>query len=212
MPRALLNALEWRDSLWYHIHDLKQQKYDEMIDTMNLNRRTFINGLAAGGVSSFFNIGCAGFGQCRVRQIAKGAKIRVALIGCGARMCQLLEPLMTENVVALVDPDPQMIARTKAKMADVPGAGDLAKVRVFADYRDLYEQMADEIDAAVIATPNHHHAPAALLAMRKGLHVYVEKPMALTVAEVKLMRAAAARDGLGCLVRSRARVRLLRAR
>lgn len=52
---------------------------------MNTTRRNVFKGLAAAGAMPLFNIGCAGFGMSRARQIAKGAKIRVALIGCGAR-------------------------------------------------------------------------------------------------------------------------------
>ena len=52
-----------------------------------------------------FNIGCAGFGQGRARQIAKGAKIRVALIGCGFRMREMILADTSEQVVAVVEPD-----------------------------------------------------------------------------------------------------------
>jgi len=69
----------------------------------------------------------------------------------------------------------------------VPGVDDLSKVRVFFDYRELFEKMGDELDAAVIATPNHHHALAAVMAMRRGIHVFVEKPLASTVEEAQLM-------------------------
>lgn len=161
-----------------------------------VSRRSFLAGAAASGALPLFNIGCAGFGQGRARQIAQGAKIRVALIGCGARMRTLVELLMSENVVALVDPDPRMIASIKKQMARVPEAGDLSKVSVFFDYRELFEKMGDEIDAAVIATPNHHHAPAALMAMRRGIHVFVEKPLASTVEEVQLMGRVARETGV----------------
>ena len=50
---------------------------------MNITRRTAFKGLLAAGALPLFNIGCANFGMSRARQIAKGAKIRVALIGCG---------------------------------------------------------------------------------------------------------------------------------
>ena len=163
---------------------------------MKANRRTIVKGLLAAGAMPLFGIGCAGFGQSRARQIAKGAKIRVALIGCGERMRQIIEPLMAEDVVALVDPDPRMIDLTKAKMAKVPGAGDISKVRTFFDYRELYAKMGDEIDAAVIATTNHHHALAAVLAMRRGIHVFVEKPLASTVAEAQLMGRVARETGV----------------
>ena len=157
-----------------------------------MKRRDFLH-LAAG--AALFNIGTLRAAPL-AKRIAQGAKIRVALIGCGGRMQTILEPLMSEDVVALADPDPQMIARTKAKMARMPNAGDISKVRVFADYRELYAKMGDEIDAVVIATPNHHHALAAVLAMRRGIHVFVEKPMASTVAEAQLMGRLAKETGV----------------
>ena len=149
--------------------------------------------LAAG--AALFNIGTLRAAPL-AKRIAQGAKIRVALIGCGGRMQTIVEPLMAEDVVALADPDPRMIERTKAKMARMPNAGDISKVRTFADYRELFAKMGDEIDAVVIATPNHHHALAAVLAMRRGIHVFVEKPMASTVAEAQLMGRVARETGV----------------
>lgn len=100
-----------------------------------LTRRTF---LAAG---TAFGIGGLAFGRSRARQLAAGAKIRVALIGCGGRMQQLIEPIMSERVVALVDPDPRMVAATRAKMAQVGGRAALEGVRGFFDYRALFAEM-----------------------------------------------------------------------
>ena len=159
---------------------------------MMIRRRGF---LAAGAA---FGIGGVAFGQSRARQIAAGAKIRVALIGCGARMGQIIEPIMAEQVVALADPDPKMRAHLLGRMAKMPHAKeyDLSKVRTFADYRELFAKMGDEIDAVFIATPNHHHALAAVMAMRRGIHVFVEKPMASTVQEAQLMGRVAKETGV----------------
>ena len=157
-----------------------------------INRRGF---LATGAA---FGIGGLAFGQSRARQIAAGAKIRVALIGCGGRMQQLLEPIMAEQVVALADPDPRMLASALSKMRKMPNAAasDLSKIRTFADYRELFAKTGDAIDAVFIATPNHHHALAAVMAMRRGIHVFVEKPMASTVEEARLMGRVAKETGV----------------
>jgi len=157
---------------------------------MRIGRRSF---LAAGAA---FGIGGPAFGRSRARQIAAGAKIRVALIGCGARMRQILEPILAERVVALADPDPAMLAATCAWMRRLPGYDASVPVRLFPDYRELFEKMGDEIDAVFIATPNHHHALAAVLAMRRGIHVFVEKPMASTVEEAQLMGRVARETGV----------------
>lgn len=97
---------------------------------------------------------------------------------------------MAERIVALVDPDPRMRAATRERMVQVGWRDALAGVREFFDYRELYAKMGDALDAVFIATPNHHHALAAVLAMRRGIHVFVEKPMASTVAEAQEIRKA----------------------
>ena len=158
-----------------------------------MKRREFIFKAAAGAAA--FNIGTL-YAAPLARRVAQGMKIRVALIGCGGRMQTLVEPMMEEQVVALVDPDPRMLASIKEKMARVPGAGDVAGIRTFADYREMFEKMGGELDAVAIAAPNHHHALAAVMAMRRGIHVFVEKPMASTVAEARLMGRVAKETGV----------------
>ena len=160
---------------------------------MTMRRRTFLK-LAAFG-APLFNIGSL-VAAPLAKRIAQGAKIRVALIGCGARMQQILEPIMAERVVALADPDPRMLDATLARMAKFPGAGDLSQVRRFPCYREMFAKMGEEVDAVFIATPNHHHALAAVMAMRRGIHVFVEKPMASTVAEAQLMGRVAKETGV----------------
>ncbi len=160
-----------------------------------MKRREFIKtGLAA---LPLFNIGCAGFGQGRRRQIAQGAKIRVALIGCGHRMHEMIEVIIGEKIVALVDPDPKCRNSLKNKIAKIPGgAQSMDGAREYFDYRVMFDEMGDAIDAVIIATPNHHHALPAVLAMRRGIHVYVEKPMALTVEEAQYMGRLARETGV----------------
>ena len=59
----------------------------------------------------------------------------------------------------------------------------------------LPECCKEELDAVVIATPNHQHAPSALMAMRRGIHVYVEKPLTHKIAELRLLMDEAKRTG-----------------
>ena len=131
-----------------------------------MNRRSFIKSAVA---LPLFGIGGVAFGQSRARQIAKGAKMRVAVIGCGARIHSILEPILRERVVALVDPDPAQLARVRALGAKLPNAANMEGVRTFADYREMFEKIGDELDAVFIATPNHHHALATVLAARREI-------------------------------------------
>ena len=100
------------------------------------------------------------------------------------------------EIVCMAEPDPSRWDKIRAVVKAHQPATDVSKIATFYDYREMLEKLGGSLDAVAIATPNHHHAPAALLAMREGLHVYVEKPMALTVSEVKLMRAAAKKYGV----------------
>lgn len=89
------------------------------------------------------------------------------------------------HVAALCDVDLDRAAGTIKKF---PNA------RLYRDYRELIDKQKD-IDAVVVATPDHCHAPASLLAMRAGRHVYVEKPLAHTIAEARKMRDVAKETG-----------------
>lgn len=154
-----------------------------------MKRRTFLKMASA---FPLFNIGCAGFGVSRARRIANGDKIRLALVGCGSRMGHsrghgLINEFCGEQIVCVCDPDPSNRQKVLKTIAESNEKIDIAKIRQYADYREMFEKEGAALDAAVVATPNHHHAPASIAAMRKGLHVYVEKPMALTVEEVESM-------------------------
>ncbi|MBO7721272.1 MAG: Gfo/Idh/MocA family oxidoreductase [Kiritimatiellae bacterium] len=168
-------------------------------------RRGFLGGsasLAAAGLPSLFNIGCAGFGRSRSARLASGGKIRLGLAGCGGRMglstgYGILNHFCDDcEIVCIADPDPERWALTRAVVKARQPATDAGRIRAFRDYREMLDRCGGELDAVAVATPNHHHALAAVTAMRMGLHVYVEKPMALTVEEVKLMLAESRRSGV----------------
>lgn len=66
----------------------------------------------------------------------------------------------------------------------------------FADYREMLDQLGETVDAVSVSTPDHSHAPAALLAMKRGKHVFCQKPLTHTVWEARQMRLAAAKAGV----------------
>ena len=74
---------------------------------------------------------------------------------------------------------------------------DAAKCATFQDYRRLLDQAKskDKLDAVIIATPDHHHALAAILALQAGLDVYLEKPLTVTIGEGRLLADAVKRTG-----------------
>ncbi len=145
-----------------------------------LTRRGFLTGAAAGAGG----LACL---NARGQAVAAAVKkpLRVALIGCGngRGLPVLLPEACKERVVALVDADRRQIEKALGIVSKKVSPGAAAEVKTFSDYRKLFDVMGSELDAVLIATPNHHHALPALLAIRRGIHVYVEKPMARTLGE-----------------------------
>lgn len=115
-------------------------------------------------------------------------KLRIAVIGVGGRgtaHAVNLAKLAGVEVAAVCDPDEKRMASAIAAVSKSAGQTPTA-VR---DFRKMLED--GSIDAVSIATPNHWHAPAALLAMSAGKHVYLEKPCSHNARECELLVEAA---------------------
>jgi predicted dehydrogenase len=93
----------------------------------------------------------------------------------------------SQNIVGLCDVDWSYSAET---FKEYPGA------KQFKDYRKMFDTMSSEIDAVVVATPDHAHAMIAMAAMSLGKHVYVQKPLTHTVYESRMLRLKAKEYGL----------------
>ena len=119
-------------------------------------------------------------------KLSANEKLNIAGIGVGGQGAGDLREMQSENIVALCDVDWKYAA---AHLQDYP------KAEVFKDYRVMLEKRKD-IDAVMIATPDHMHAPIALAALRAGKHVYVEKPMAHSIEEARVMTRVAKETGL----------------
>jgi predicted dehydrogenase len=156
----------------------------------NMNRRKFIKAAAGAGGLSALRV-------CGQNAPAEKKPLRVALIGCGAQGIHVHIPaLCKERLTALADPDSRQLAQALKRVHEVSPGTDTAAVKTFADYRRLFDAMGKELDAVLIATPNHQHALPALLAIRFGIHVYVEKPLAHTIAEARQLAEEARRGGV----------------
>ena len=109
---------------------------------------------------------------------APSDKLNIAGIGIGGRGSGVLSEIDSQNIVALVDTDHKYAENTFKRY---PNA------KVYWDYRKMYDEMAKDIDAVVVATPDHTHALASSIGMTLGKHVYCEKPLTHTVYESRLL-------------------------
>ncbi len=149
-------------------------------------------GLLRGGAAVAALAAMPGCAYAQGRTIRPGARINVAAIGAGGMGASNMTALTGENIVAYADPD---LGRVDRSLRD--GDGVLRPERVglkaaydaaqhFTDYRKMLDERKD-LDAVVIATPDHHHALAAKMAMERGLHVYVQKPLTYSVQESRML-------------------------
>ena len=146
-----------------------------------INRRKFIYRTGMG--VALFNI-LPGSLVRGAGKLSPNEKLNVAGIGIGSRGGADVDEVagLGHNMVALCDVDENYAAKEFAKYPDA---------KRFTDYRVMLDKMGKEIDGVVIGTPDHTHAIIAMEAMRRGKHVYCEKPLAHTIHEVReLMHAA----------------------
>src|SRR5581483_375060 len=142
---------------------------------------------------SFLKTAAAGAAAATAPSIAFGAPrrepLRFAQIGCGGKGESDRDEMLKAGakLVALCDVDDANAKKVFMKHADLPK---------YKDFRQMLDKHEKEIDAVVVSTPDHVHAAAALEAMRRGKHVYVQKPLARTYAECQAMLEVSRKQGL----------------
>lgn len=148
---------------------------------LKANRRQFVTTIAAASSVGFFT------SSARGQSNSANEKLNLACIGTANRAAEDIKGVKHEEIVALCDVDRKNLER---KLEEIPGA------KPFADYREMLDKEGDKIDAVVIGTTDHHHAPATIRAIRAGKHVYCEKPLTHTVAEARLIAEEARKAGV----------------
>ncbi len=143
-----------------------------------LNRREFVKSAAAIGAGWWVLADSRS-----ARSYQANEKLNLAIIGAGGRGNANLGAVASENIVALCDVNHERAAGAFNRFPDA---------HHYEDYRKLYDDLEDQIDAAVVSTTNHSHAPATAMALRRGKHVYCEKPGAHSVYEARTIRELAA--------------------
>lgn len=147
----------------------------------DVSRRTFLAASAATGAAFATT-------QTSARGGTASDQIVVAVIGMGGRgtaHAKTFSKLKNVSVAYVCDPDDSRAG----KAAELVAKDSPSKPKPIADFRKALDDKS--VDAVVIATPNHWHAPASILACAAGKHVYVEKPCSHNGKEGELMVAAA---------------------
>jgi predicted dehydrogenase len=142
-----------------------------------VSRRRFLQSSAAASSALILPGHVLGLGGAK----SPSERLNLAGIGIGGQGASDLSELQSENIVALCDVDAEYAGPTFKRYP---------KAKRFTDYRKLLDDQKD-IDAVVIATPDHTHACIAMAAMKAGKHVYCEKPLTHSVWEARQMTLAA---------------------
>ncbi|MCP4758394.1 MAG: Gfo/Idh/MocA family oxidoreductase [Fuerstiella sp.] len=147
-----------------------------------MKRRSFIKSAAAATAFSAapFNILRAG--------PSPNSKLNIACIGVGGRGSAVAGGMAgSDNIVALCD-----VHETWHKKA-IAGQKALHSVKLWKDYRVMFDKIGNEIDAVMVATPDHARFAIAMAALQSGKHVYAEKPLCHTIKEIRLLTEEAAK-------------------
>ncbi|MHC4192792.1 MAG: Gfo/Idh/MocA family protein, partial [Planctomycetota bacterium] len=112
---------------------------------------------------------------------APSEKLNIAAIGSGGKGRGDIGGVRSENIVALCDVDDKKAADT---------FNDFPKAKKYRDFRKMLEKEKN-IDAVIVATPDHTHAVATMMAIKMGKHVYTEKPLTHSIYEARQLAKAA---------------------
>ncbi|PZX50606.1 Gfo/Idh/MocA family protein [Algoriphagus chordae] len=149
----------------------------------NIDRRDFVK-------KSGLGILGAALAPSLLARLNAGERLRTAHIGLGSMGMADLAAISSHalvDVTVLCDVDSANLAKAKALH---PNA------KTYSDYRILLKEMGDQIDAVIVSTPDHTHAPASMMAMEMNKPVYCQKPLTHHVSEARAMNELAAKKNL----------------
>jgi predicted dehydrogenase len=121
------------------------------------------------------------------------SRVHVAVIGAGGKGASDTDSTadVGGDIVALCDVDRTTLEARTAANPQGERRRTYPKARTFQDFRKMLETMDKEIDAVIVATPDHVHAPASVMAMKMGKHCFCQKPLTHSVYEARTMREVA---------------------
>jgi predicted dehydrogenase len=115
-------------------------------------------------------------------------RIRFACIGVeGKGSSDSSDAGRNGDVVAICDVDEQRLDKAAKRFPDA---------KKYFDYRKMFDEMADSFDAVTVSTPDHSHAPAAVMAMKHGKHTFCQKPLTHSIFEARRMAEVARETGV----------------
>jgi predicted dehydrogenase len=148
----------------------------------SISRRHFMQlGLSAAALSAMGR---------RAAAASPNGKLRTAHVGVGGMGASDLESLTSHSLVevaGLCDVDAESLGKARARFPQAKG---------FRDFREMIAELGDQIDAVIVSTPDHTHAPAAMTALQAGKAVYCQKPLTHEVYEARQLRKVAAEKKL----------------
>ncbi|MCA8999995.1 MAG: Gfo/Idh/MocA family oxidoreductase, partial [Planctomycetaceae bacterium] len=153
--------------------------------SQRISRRDFVKTSTLAGLGAIGTGLFAGSPMAFAASTSPNEKLNLGIIGPGGRGAGNLAGVASENIVAICDADFRRAVDAFAKYPDA------AK---YSDFRKMLDK--EKLDAVVVSTPDHTHAPASLMAMRMGLHCYCEKPLTHSVWEAREMANTAAEKKL----------------
>lgn len=136
------------------------------------HRRQFLKTSAAIGVGTWFAASAG-----RAQDTPPSEKLAIAIIGVAGRGGDNMNAVAGENIVALCDVDARNLAKAKERFP---------QAKTYVDWREAVDHA--DLDAVVVSTADQVHAPASVWAMRRGLSVYCEKPLAHNVYEARVVQ------------------------
>jgi len=156
-----------------------------------VSRRQFLRGTAATTAAISFPAIMTSKSMAAAKAAKTAKPLRVVQIGCGriAHGMDMPGALRHPNLVRIVgvcDVDSQRVgwAKEKVEKSYKKSLGEVPKIATSSDYRDLIAR--DDVDAVMISTPEHWHAQPVIEAALAGKHIYVQKPLTLTIAEGRM--------------------------
>ncbi|MFO7976202.1 MAG: Gfo/Idh/MocA family oxidoreductase [Candidatus Hydrogenedentota bacterium] len=120
-------------------------------------------------------------------RVSPNERLNIAAIGVGGMGHANIRACGTENIVALCDVDEKRAAETYK---------EFPKAKRYRDFRVMLDREHKDIDAVIVATPDHTHAVAAMAVMRAGKHLYCQKPLAHSIYEVRTLTETARETGV----------------